>query len=66
MKHSDGGKGSAPRKQQNHQAYAQNYATIFGLSKLERRIRDENSNTQTQESIDSTSDAEDRTGQTSQ
>ena len=27
---SDGGKGSAPRKQQDHEAYSSNYDVIFG------------------------------------
>jgi hypothetical protein len=27
---SDGGKGSAPRKQQDHEAYAKNWELIFG------------------------------------
>lgn len=30
---SDGGKGSAPRKQQDQEAYAANYEAIFGKKK---------------------------------
>lgn len=30
---SDGGKGSAPRKQQDQEAYARNYEQIFGKKK---------------------------------
>jgi hypothetical protein len=66
MKSSDGGKGSLPRKQQNYQAYAENYDTIFGISKLEKRLRDEDTNSKTKESIDSTLDAENRAGKASE
>lgn len=34
MKSSDGGKGSAPRKQQDHVAYGNNYDIIFGKKKV--------------------------------
>lgn len=41
MKLSDGGKGSAPRQQQDLDAYEQGHKRIFGLSKLEKRVQEE-------------------------
>jgi hypothetical protein len=40
---SDGGKGSAPRKQQDQDAYAKNWDAIFGKKgSLSKMIADEN------------------------
>jgi hypothetical protein len=40
---SDGGKGSAPRKQQDHDAYSKNWDAIFGKKdSLSKMIADEN------------------------
>ena len=40
---SDGGKGSAPRKQQNQEAYSKNWDAIFGKKdSLSKMIADEN------------------------
>jgi hypothetical protein len=40
---SDGGKGSAPRKQQDHEAYSKNWDAIFGKKdSLAKMIADEN------------------------
>jgi hypothetical protein len=36
MKMSDGGKGSSPRKQQDQEAYANNYEAIFGSKKKKK------------------------------
>ena len=36
---SDGGKGSAPRPFSDIKTYEKNFTTIFGESKLERRLR---------------------------
>ena len=36
MKHSDGGKGSSPRKNQDHEAFSEGYERIFGNHK--RRV----------------------------
>ena len=41
MKLSDGGKGSAPRQQQDQDAYEEGHKRIFGMSKLERKAREE-------------------------
>lgn len=39
---SDGGKGSAPRPfAVDHQTYEKNFESIFGMSKLERKKREE-------------------------
>jgi hypothetical protein len=35
---SDGGKGSAPRKQQDHEAYSNNYDVIFGGKKKSKPV----------------------------
>jgi hypothetical protein len=38
-KHGNAGKGSAPRKNQNYDAYADNYDRIFGRGKKEKQKR---------------------------
>lgn len=38
MKMSDGGKGSSPRKQQDQEAYANNYEAIFGKKKKTEEV----------------------------
>ena len=35
---SDGGKGSAPRKQQDHEAYTKNWEQIFGKKQKESTL----------------------------
>lgn len=37
---SDGGKGSAPRKQQDQKAYADNWEAIFGRKKREEALQE--------------------------
>ena len=39
MKHSDGGKGDSPRKQQDQKAYEDGWNRIFGQNKL--KVNDE-------------------------
>jgi hypothetical protein len=41
MKHSDGGKGDAPRKQQNQKAYDDGWDRIFGKKPKEKPIKEE-------------------------
>lgn len=41
MKHSDGGKGDAPRKQQDQKAYEEGWERIFKKKPKEKPIKDE-------------------------
>ena len=41
MKHSDGGKGEAPRKQQDQKAYEEGWDRIFKKKPKEKLIEDE-------------------------
>jgi len=45
MKMSDGGKGSAPRLNQDLEAYSEGHERIFGKSKLQLRLEQEMKNT---------------------
>lgn len=66
---SDGGKGSAPRKQQDHEAYSSNYDVIFNRQKrlksdqmLDKTYKDEQSESSSGHRNDNGSQDDPRSG----
>lgn len=59
----EAGKGSAPRKTQDHAAYTQNYNKIFGeQSWLERKKKEEQSRKDSERALQSLTDETQRLG----